>query len=282
MNVKIALLRRVCLVGLLLLGWLGSLQAAEVNVLRTNKVDRWITNVIEVRVPLNLFINEYRTNWLEEKRTNVVEVDAYRTNFLTAYQTNWKTFWVTNEVGVDRFDTNYLVEYQTNSRTLFVTNWETVLVMKTNWIFQPVTNVAQIDMIAKRPTGAQPTSVRQNIEARPNVEPAGSSTLSSDLIIEATTTGRVNTNQVEVQLRASWGADSRTALQVQRWKVEREDATILSFGQEAVFRRMLPPGRYRVELRAQKDGSGPVLSARATLVLSPHEALIEPQLASRQ
>jgi hypothetical protein len=167
---------------------------------------------------------------------------------------------------------------------LFVTNWETVLVMKTNWIFQPVTNVVQLDMAGSRSAGTQTASLKHNSEppgSRDNSS-LNPSTLSSDLIIEATTTGRMNTNQVEVQLRATWGADPRILLQVQRWRVEREDATILSFGQEAVFRRMLPPGRYRVELRAQKDVNGPVLSARATLVLSPREAVVQPQLAARQ
>ena len=53
---------------------------------RTNWVDRSITNVIEVRMPRNVFVNQYRTNWFESLTTNVISV--YATNRLTRFQTN--------------------------------------------------------------------------------------------------------------------------------------------------------------------------------------------------
>jgi hypothetical protein len=321
MKVYSAPLRCGYLLGaLLLLGTLGGSAAGEINMVRTNMVDRWITNVIEVRVPLNLFINEYRTNWVEQRRTNQVDVfatnnvtvealrtnfvkgyhtnwanvtltndvrvDALHTNFLTAYQTNWNYMNVTNEVAVNLYETNFISEFQTNSKTMFVTNWETVLVMRTNWIFAPVTNVVQLDLITNRPVAAHQPATPQ----RASLELSGSkdtfavstATLSSDLLIEGKTTGRTTATQVEVQLQASWSADPRILLQAPHWRVEKEDATILSFGQEAVFRRLLPAGRYKVELRAQKDVNGPVMAARAILVLSPREAIVQPTLAARQ
>src|ERR1017187_6163805 len=55
-----------------------SLIGAEATVTRTNWFDRWITNVVEVRMPANRFVNEYHTNWVTQLRTNVV--DVYSTN----------------------------------------------------------------------------------------------------------------------------------------------------------------------------------------------------------
>ena len=50
------------------------LTGAEVTLTRTNWVERWITNVIDVRIPVNSFVNEYRTNWVTALRTNIVDV----------------------------------------------------------------------------------------------------------------------------------------------------------------------------------------------------------------
>src|SRR5712664_2578035 len=107
MNVKSGPLLRICLVGFTwLLGGPVHLRAAEVNILRTNLVERWITNMIEVRMPLNTFVNEYRTNWLEQRRTNQVDVfatnrmvvEAVHTNVVKGYHTNWGTLTMTNDV----------------------------------------------------------------------------------------------------------------------------------------------------------------------------------------
>jgi len=321
MNVNLALLRRVYLVGgILMLGSLGHLIASEAYVMRTNLVQRSITNEIEVRVPMNTFVNEYHTNWIEQRRTNLVDVfatnrvvveavrtnvvkgyrtnwgtltltndvrvDAFRTNFVAAYQTNWKTLIVTNQVGVDLFQTNLVNQYRTNSKTMFLTNWETVLIMKTNWVFQPVTNVVQIDLINNRLAAAETSAPRQTSEPNAakasNPAPTTAATLSHELTIEATTTGRTVTNQVEVQLRAGWGSDSSVTVLVQRWRVEREDGAVLSFGQEAVFKRLLPPGKYRIEVRAQKEASGPMLAARGILLVTPRDAIMQQHLAASQ
>ena len=168
---------------------------------------------------------------------------------------------------------------------MFLTNWETVLIMKTNWVFQPVTNVVQIDLITNRPaieTSAPRPAREPNSDRTTKPAPVTPATLSNELTIEATTTGRTVTNQIEVQLRAAWGADSSVTVQVQRWRVEREDGAILSFGQEAVFKRLLLPGKYRIEVRAQKEVSGPLLAARGILVVTAREAMMQQHLAARQ
>jgi len=52
----------------------------------TNHFSRVVTNVIEVRIPVNVFHNEYRTSRIEQFSTNFV--DVYRTNAMTQFITN--------------------------------------------------------------------------------------------------------------------------------------------------------------------------------------------------
>src|SRR2546423_221304 len=59
---------------------------AEHAVTHTNWVENTVTNLIEMRMSRNRFINEYRTNWVEHVTTNVS--DVYRTNQLTRNFTN--------------------------------------------------------------------------------------------------------------------------------------------------------------------------------------------------
>ena len=53
-----------------------SLIGTEVTITRTNWAERWITNVIDMRMPVNRFVNEYHTNWVTQLRTNVVDVSV--------------------------------------------------------------------------------------------------------------------------------------------------------------------------------------------------------------
>ena len=46
---------------------------------RTNLVDRWITNTTEVHIQVNRFVTEYHTNWIAVVHTNVVNL--YSTKF---------------------------------------------------------------------------------------------------------------------------------------------------------------------------------------------------------
>ena len=48
---------------------------AEQSVSRTNWTERWITNLIEVRMPENVFVDKFHTNWLRQYYTNVAVSD---------------------------------------------------------------------------------------------------------------------------------------------------------------------------------------------------------------
>ena len=83
------------------------------------------------------------------------------------------------------------------------------------------------------------------------------------MTLEAAKTARPAANNlVEVQLKA---VEQRTAapLQVQNWRVEREDRTVLLFGQDQTFKRQLPVGRYKVEAKLRAEGDNPPLARGA-------------------
>jgi hypothetical protein len=230
----------------------------EIDLVKTNWTDRLITNVIEVRVPANRFVNEYRTNWVEMVRTNTFNV--YFTNVLTRM--------VTNCVLVDVVRTNAIVAYQTNWQVLNLTNWSTVLVFKTNWVRQSLTNLVAVDL----PLGTQP---RQEQAAQaPLISRAAA--LTEPLALEAKRAARLTTNnQVEVELKVRWTNGASAPLLVQQWRLESEDGAILCFGQDRDFRREVPPGRYKVQVKAQRDGNGPLLAALGTLAVTPGEVVLQ-------
>ena len=211
-------------------------------------------------MPANRFVNEYHTNWVTQLRTNIIDV----------YATNRVTRTLTNPVVVDAFWTKFIVAYQTN--------WETVVLLKTNWIAQPVTNVVQIDMpIRPAVTVAAPNPVaepkRTHAEA---VSPGPATTWTGPLAIEAARTARPPANNLaEVQLKVRWTGNSAAPLQVQSWRVEREDGAILLFGQEQDFKRQLPVGKYKVEAKMRAEGDNPPLAARGTLLVTTREATIQ-------
>ncbi len=228
--------------------------AAEFNITKTNLVEKWVTNVIEVRLPVNRFVNEYHTNLVRRVVTNSYEVFA----------TNLVTRTVTNRQVIELTRTNYVDRWQTNYRTLNLTNWETVLVFKTNWINQPITNVVEIDMPTASAPGAE-TAIQTGA-----------------LSMQARKLGRVLTNnQIEVQLTVKWTNGASVPLQVQQWRIEREDGRILVFGQDQEFRRALPPGKYKVQVKAQRDDSSPLIAAAGNLAVGPDEVLLQQRNARR-
>jgi len=276
---------------------------AEINVARTNWSERWITNVIEVRMPTNIFVDEfhtnwlrqfvtnlvdvYATNWLKQEVTNTISVPATRTALVTEYKTNWTTLRRTNETAVEAPRTNFVNQWRTNWKTFTFTNWETVLVLRTNWISQPVTNIVHIDLFTNRtvvpetaPAPSKPNLPKEIVVLAPAV--ASAATPTEALQIEATQTGRRSANGlIEVQLTVNWAAEPEAPLHVQQWRVEREDGAILAFGQERQFKRELAVGRYKVEVRAQREENGPVMLARSRLTVSPTEAVILSQASAR-
>jgi hypothetical protein len=256
-----------------------SAAAAPASVTRTNLVDRWLTNVVEVRMSANRFVDEYHTNWVRRVTTNVVDV----------YATNHVLVALTNRVVIDLPRTNFVTAYQTNVKTLHLTNWATVLIFKTNWVTQPITNVVQIDLartavpgtedeITKAPgehtaTVAAPKNDRQ-------IEGALTPTSSQNaLAMEAKREGRVTGNgSVEVRLSVRWTNNANMPVQVQQWRIEREDGSILCFGQDQEFKRALPVGKYKVEVKAQRD-NGPLLAGLGTLAVMPREVLLQQRAA---
>jgi len=235
-------------------GQLEASEATRVSSIHTNWVDRWITNTTEIHLQVNRFVTEYHTNWITDVRTNYV--DLFRTNLVTRT--------LTNTLVLDAVQTNFVQAYQTNFQTLNLTNWTTVLAFKTNWVTKPVTNLVEIELARE---AAPPAAVAPAPKPALPTEP---------LALQASRGARVLTNnQVEVQLTVAWRQGASAPVQVQQWRVEREDGSILCFGQESEFRRALPVGTYKVLVRAQRDSKGPLLAALGTLTVTSREVLLE-------
>ncbi len=234
-NAALVGIARVMAVSLTFWAFGPSLTGAEVTISRTNWVERWITNLIEIQMPNNRFVNVYQTNWVTQLRTNVVdvyatnwtmckltnqiEVVALWTNHVTAYRTNWTTKTLTNQMAVNLVRTNFVDLYNTNWSVLNLTNWQAVVLFKTNWITQPVTNVVQIEL-PSRPVAAAPApnEVVEPLEAPAETLSPVPAAWAGPLTIEAVRTDRPPANDlVEVQLKArptdtSCGSAANTAL----------------------------------------------------------------------
>jgi hypothetical protein len=244
---------------------------AEVTITRTNLAERWITNVIEVRMPVNRFVNEYRTNWVTQLRTNIVNVSV----------TNWVMRQLTNEVQVEATWTNHVTAYQTNWNMLNLTNWQTVVLFKTNWLTQAVTNLVQIDLPSRPvvPAAAPSEAAEPKEAAVVTAPPAPAASWEGSLAIEAARTARPPANDlVEVQMKIRRTDNAASQSQVQQWRVEREDGAILLFGQDQDFKRELPAGNYKVEARLKVGGDNPPLSVRGTLSVTTRGAVVQPRL----
>ncbi len=256
-----------------------ALAASEASITRTTWSERWITNVIEVTIPTNRFVNLYHTNWTPRTMTNSVTVEAFWTNVVNAYQTNWTTKTRTNVVAVNAARTNFFTRYRTNWSTLNLTNWETVVMLRTNWVTVPVTNVVRIDIPANPPAStAAPGKV---IAPKPAlVEPASPAPAwSGPLTIEAVRTARAPANNmVEVAMKVRRTDNVAASVQVQQWRVEREDNAVLFVGQEQEFKRQLLVGKYKVEARLRAAPGALPTSVRGTLSVTPQHVVIQPRL----
>ena len=272
MNGKTALaeLARVLALNLVLSASSPSLAGAEVTITQTNRVERWITNVISIQMPQNRFVDEYHTNWITRLRTNIVDV----------YATNWTMLKQTNEIKVASTWTNYVTAYQTNWSTLTLTNWETVVLFKTNRITQPVTSVVQVDLPSRAAAAA--TAPADAVE--PRAAPAEAASPASagwagPLALEAARTSLPPANGlVEVQLKVRRTDNTAAPVQIQNWRVERDDGAVLLFGQEQQFKRPLPVGKYKVEAKLKAEGDDSPLSVRGTLSVTLRDATIQPRL----
>ena len=94
-------------------------------------------------------------------------------------------------------------------------------------------------------------------------------------------TARPTVNNVaEVQLRVRWVSPAVVPLYGHQWRIESEDGSILSLGQERDFRRELPVGKYKVEVRVRRDANGPMFATRGTLSLTSHDATMLQRLSA--
>jgi hypothetical protein len=222
-------------------------------VIRTNWVDHWVTNTTEIQLQLNRFVTEYHTN----------ATIHFHTNYVDLFTTNLVSRTVTNMLVLDAVQTNFVQAYQTNLKTLNLTNWTTVLAFRTNWVTKPLTNLVEIET----PREAVPSRTAASSSPALDTEP---------LAMQATRSLRLtNGNQIEVQLTVTWKRAPATPVQVQQWRIEREDGSFLCFGQDPQFKRALPAGTYKVSVKAQRDAKSPLLAVLGTLTVTPREVLLE-------
>jgi hypothetical protein len=157
-----------------------------------------------------------------------------------------------------------------------------------------VTNVVQIDLITNPPPGTTVVEapgvadVPQTIEQpkATGAEPAtttAAATLTDALKFEIWSGARQQPrNVLQVRLNVRWKADPTAAVDVQQWRVESENGAILCTSQEREFRRELPLGRYKVEVRTQREAGGRPLVAKTLLSLTGAEAVILPIASARR
>lgn len=224
--------------------------AAVVSLTRTNYADQWVTNVIEVRMPVNRFFNVYRTNYVTQVHTNLVL--QYATNYVTRVQTN--RVWV----DVPRITYVQVQAYRTNRAVVNLTNWNTVLVFQTNWVSQSLTNVVKVELPAIIPPAA------------PAHAPLGPLALNA-----ARGSRKTPANQTEVLLSVSWTNGAASPMRVKQWRIESDDGSVLCFGQDPQFARALPFGKYRVQVQARREENGPLFAAGGTLAVSPRDVSLQ-------
>ena len=262
----------------------GSLET--VNVIQTSTFPRAITNVIEVWVPTNVFVNlyhtnqfvalrtnvfdVYRTNWVSRTLTNTIAVELRQTNLVTRYQTNLVTGYQTNLNTFTR--TNLVTRYRTNVNTLSLTNWQSVLVFKTNWITQPVANLVQIevpaDQAATAPATADLESKGDNATAAPTTASTGGP------ILEARRTAKPLVNgQAEISLKLKSAGNETPTFLSQEWQVERSDRSVLLFGRGPEFRQEVPLGTYKVEVKTRSTEDSPLVRVRGNFEVLRDEVI---------
>jgi hypothetical protein len=323
MNRNFALARLAQGVALLVVGSLLPIQAlsAEGQASKTNWVPRSITNEIEIRMPLNVFVNEYHTNWIEHWATNLVAiyrtnrltlnltnqvtVDAVRTNYQDAYKTNWETLILTNEIAVRATHTNFTDVYKTNWNTVTLPKEVAVEAIRTNFVDRYRTNVRTLNLtnwetvlvmktnwIAQKVTNMVELDLPDNrFQSKSKAAPEDKETR-----VDSTLAQPVVGSEV-VELEASRTArapvnnqfevelklkPSRTPMVVQRWRVERTDGAVLLFGQEQEFKHDLSIGKYKVEARVQGEAGTLPFTTRGILEVTATQAAIQQKLLGKK
>jgi hypothetical protein len=241
----------------------------EITVTRTNQAERWITNLVEVNVPLNRFVEVFTTNVWDRFVTNTVSIELTNTIPVTAYRTNVFDMYSTNLVNVTATNVIPVTAYRTNVQTFNLTNFETVLVIQTNWVKATVTNVAVLSMPAPEPaaTSAAVDPATVPVASRPAV--VISSTKPGAIVVSALATGKSSVpRHAEVKLTAAWRDESTEPMNVLQWKVESDTTSIMAYSQGREFKREMPFGTYRVEIKATRGSAAAVLIGKGVLKIT--------------
>jgi hypothetical protein len=173
---------------------------------------------------------------------------------------------------IDLVRTNFAQVTLTNIKTLNLTNWATVLVFKTNWTSQPITNVVEVEL--PRAPATEKRNTTTSLSASPTSLTA--SMANENLKVEARQTGRRLPNKhVEVELTVKPARGALGALQVQQWRVESVDGSFLCCAQEQEFKRDLPTGNYKVEVKTQAAADGALLAAKGTLAVTSERVSLQ-------
>ncbi len=248
-----------------------------VNTTITNTLTRYLTNVIEVSIPNNVFVDVFRTNRVRRDVTNLI--DLYQTNIVLQYRTNVLT--------ADRYVTNLVTTWHTNVKTLTLTNWENLVLLRTNWVRQPVTNFVEftrtnfvmltvtnwIPVTVTRtnfvsPPSTRPAEIAQPVTAAapvpilattttpaPKAEPlptAPAADLGRGLELDLTHVG-APTRPGQFPIRLVLLSASGAILPVSEWRVEKTGGGGLMVGAKPEFSTDLPAGIYRIAARVRSD-----------------------------
>jgi len=57
------------------------------------------------------------------------------------------------------------------------------------------------------------------------------------------------------------------------WRVERTDGSVMLFGQDAEFKREVPMGTYRVEVKTRATANSPFVRVRGTVEVTDSDAV---------
>ncbi len=259
-----------------------------VDVIQASVFPRVITNVIEVWVPTNVFVNVYhtnqfaaqrtnvfdvyRTNWVSRTLTNTIAVELRQTNLVTRYQTNLVTGYQTNLNTFTR--TNLVTRQRTNVNTFSLTNWQTVLVFKTNWITRPIANLVQIDVPVDQAVTAPAAA---GVESKGEVATAIAAPTTASTggpILEARRTAKPSVNgQAEISLKLKSAGNETPKFLSQEWQVERSDRSVLLFGRGPEFRREVPLGTYKVEVKTRSTEDSPLVRVRGNFEVLRDEVI---------
>lgn len=83
---------------------------------------------------------------------------------------------------------------------------------------------------------------------------------------------------VEVLFKLKSADGTTPKLAAYEWRVQRTDGSVLLFGQDLEFKRELPMGTYRIEVKTRKTASTPFVTVRGFVEVTASEVI--PQTAS--